>query len=133
MLESSGVLREVASVLRTWELRELPTAWAALLGEVAGSAAVKALPLLDHRLAYLDYEGSISGDRGIVRCCDRGTYELVQQEIPEQEIPGHETRERLTVELAGGLLHGTVRLTCQGQNWTLEPLEGLASFSNFCK
>ncbi len=106
MLESDGVLR-------TWELRELPKAWAVLLGEVAGSATVEALPLPDHRLAYLDYEGPISGGRGSVRCCDRGTYE------PFPETLGQETQDALAVELSGELLLGTVRLTCQGGEWRL--------------
>lgn len=101
MLEHEGVLR-------TWELRELPMAWAALLGESSDSAAVTAIPLPDHRLAYLDYEGPVSGDRGSVRCCDRGTFELLE-----------ETQDTLTVGLRGELLHGMVCLTCQGSGWTL--------------
>ena len=35
--------------------------------------------LPDHRLAYLDYEGPISGDRGSVTRWDRGTYDVEHQ------------------------------------------------------
>jgi hypothetical protein len=31
--------------------------------------------IADHRSLYLDYEGPISGDRGVVRRLDRGTIE----------------------------------------------------------
>ena len=34
-------------------------------------------PLADHRLAYLDYEGPVSGDRGSVRRLDFGTYQVI--------------------------------------------------------
>jgi len=105
------------SVLRTWELRELPSAWAARLGEVAENATVRALPLPDHRLDYLDYEGPIRGDRGSVRCCDRGTYELLQ-----------ESPLAITVGLRGELLLGRVYLTCQGSGWDLAARSNSADF-----
>ena len=47
MLESGGVLR-------TWRLLAEPTAGGPIAAE----------PLGDHRIAYLDYEGPLSGDRG---------------------------------------------------------------------
>ncbi len=102
MLESGGVLR-------TWELRELPAAWAELLGKTSTSTTVAAVPLPDHRLDYLDYEGPLSGDRGSVRRCDRGTYELLE-----------ETPDHLLVQLEGELLGGTAHLTLQGPPFTLE-------------
>ncbi len=101
---------EWEGALRTWELQELPSAWAALLGEAAENSAVPALPLPDHRLAYLDYEGPIRGDRGSVRCCDRGTYKLLQA-----------TQKALAVELRGVFLMGAFCLRRQGQGWTLAP------------
>ena len=119
MLESDGVLR-------TWELRELPAAWAALLGQTAGQAtseaaaggsSVIATPLPDHRLAYLDYEGPISGDRGSVCCCDRGTYELLQEKQKQKAAKG------LTLHLEGGRLNGSVRLAHEGESWTLTLVE----------
>jgi hypothetical protein len=52
--------------------------------------------LADHRLAYLDYEGPVSGDRGIVRRLDTGTF--CSGEKP------------LTYELTGQLIHGKIEL-----------------------
>lgn len=57
--------------LATWNLFELPTAWASALAqpvsedvsqEVAFPLTVKQLP--DHRAHYLDYEGPVSKGRG---------------------------------------------------------------------
>jgi hypothetical protein len=81
---------ERAGTLRTWALAEPPE-----LGR-----AIAAEPLTDHRLAYLDYEGPISGNRGIVRRWDAGTYEMLG-----------EAPERLTIRLQGVLLQGLVELT----------------------
>lgn len=108
---------ESGAVLRTWELRKLPSAWAAQLDaaaaeEAAETVSVQALPLPDHRLAYLDYEGLISGDRGSVRCVDRGTFAFLQ-----------ERPDRLVVELAGNLLHGMARLSCRDSCWKLSQYE----------
>lgn len=58
MLEDGGVLR-------TWRL----------LAEPAAGQVVRAEQLADHRLAYLDYEGPVSGGRGSVARWDHGTYE----------------------------------------------------------
>ena len=55
---------EVSGVLKTWRLPTPPA---------AGMVEATALP--DHRLAYLDYEGPVSGERGSVTCWDRGVYE----------------------------------------------------------
>lgn len=59
MVESDGVLR-------AWRLPAPPAA--------AGSD-LPAEPLGDHRLAYLDYEGPVSGNRGAVTRWDWGEYE----------------------------------------------------------
>jgi len=101
MLESGGALR-------TWDLRELPASWASALDEASHATEVTALPLPDHRIEYLDYEGPVSGDRGSVRCCDRGMFELVEAD-----------QESLTAVLAGALLRGTIRLHRQGEQWQL--------------
>ena len=34
---------------------------------------VPAIPLPDHRSIYLEFEGPLSGDRGTVQQCDRGS------------------------------------------------------------
>jgi hypothetical protein len=59
------LMLEVEGMLRTWALAELP---------VDGREIV-AQELADHRLAYLDYEGEVSNDRGRVTRSDRGSYQ----------------------------------------------------------
>ena len=59
------VMLESGDALRTW----------AVDAPIASGVLLPARALADHRLAYLDYEGPISGDRGTVRRLDRGTYE----------------------------------------------------------
>jgi hypothetical protein len=88
MLEADGVLK-------TWALPEAPTAGV----EVACEA------LADHRLAYLDYEGPISGDRGRVTRWDRGTCVVERQSDREW-----------VVKLAGGRLGGMVTLQYMGED-----------------
>ena len=47
-------------VLRTWALEREP----------AAKVDIPALALADHRLAYLEYEGPVSGDQGhVTRLC----------------------------------------------------------------
>ncbi len=107
MLEADGVLM-------TWELRRLPSSWSAALQQRAVSSpttaptTAPAIRLADHRLAYLDYEGPLSGNRGSVRCVDRGTYDVVK-----------ECSERLVVELQGSILSGAVTLLQQGSSWEI--------------
>jgi hypothetical protein len=77
MLESGGVLR-------TWALERLPHVWqAAHTRTIAGNpncptlsaeSTVVAMRLGDHRLAYLEKEGPLSGDRGTVVRVAAGTY-----------------------------------------------------------
>ena len=59
--------------LRTW----------ALACEPRAGVEIAARRLSDHRLAYLDYEGPVSGDRGSVRRWDAGTYEGTWEEADE--------------------------------------------------
>jgi hypothetical protein len=60
MLEHEGVLL-------TWALASPPDT----------PGPISARKLKDHRLAYLDYEGEISGNRGSVSRWDEGTFEAV--------------------------------------------------------
>ncbi len=66
MLEHEGKLR-------TWALAQPP--------DSAGPIPAELLP--DHRLAYLEYEGPISGDRGNVHRWDKGTY----KKVPYPDLP----------------------------------------------
>jgi hypothetical protein len=57
MLEADGVLR-------TWRLETPP----------ADGLVVTAERIADHRLAYLDHDGPVSGNRGVARPWDKGEY-----------------------------------------------------------
>lgn len=85
-------------VLRTWALAEEPS------GRL--SCAAEQLP--DHRLAYLDYEGEVSGGRGSVTRYDQGEYRLEKDDAAG-----------LVVELRGMRLCGTALLVPAGgdQRW----------------
>jgi hypothetical protein len=61
----------------------------------------------DHRLAYLEYEGPISGDRGEVTRWDGGTYQIVAS-----------TEDDLMIELAEGRLAGRIRLRRSAEQTT---------------
>jgi hypothetical protein len=80
MLEREGVTDEHR--LATWSLRELPAGWPGAAAD--GSAEVDAVALADHRAAYLDYEGPISGDRGAVSRIAAG--DLTWSEASERRI-----------------------------------------------
>jgi hypothetical protein len=67
---------EMCGSLKTWSIMQPP-----LQGVEMDAAA-----LPHHRLAYLDYEGPISGDRGSVTRWDRGTYELENQSESELDL-----------------------------------------------
>lgn len=60
-------LLEREDALATWALLKLPRP-----GE---SVAAERLP--DHRVAYLEYEGPVRGDRGSLRRIDSGRYETL--------------------------------------------------------
>jgi hypothetical protein len=67
--------------------------------------------LADHRLAYLDYEGPVSGDRGDVTRIDRGEYTATQWDD-----------DCICAILQGTRWRGSLRLTREdpGQRWLLE-------------
>jgi hypothetical protein len=82
-------LLEADAVLATWALPEPPHAPHAMLAEA----------LFDHRPAFLEYEGPISGGRGSVRRWDRGTYAVSRR-----------TDDEWVVALKGAKLSGTATL-----------------------
>jgi DNA polymerase Ligase (LigD) len=84
------LMLEFGDALRTWALAEEPTPGVPIAAE----------ELPDHRLAYLDYEGPISGDRGTVRRWDAGRFELLS-----------ESRLEIHIRLAGDRVAGEARLT----------------------
>jgi hypothetical protein len=83
------LMLEAGDVLETWALAQLPRDWRAAhartaekyptCAPLAADNSVSAEHLAGHRLAYLDYEGSISEERGeVVRVAAR-TYSLLSQ------------------------------------------------------
>jgi hypothetical protein len=83
MLEHGGVLW-------TWALSEEPTV----------GRRLAALRLADHRLAYLEYEGEVSGGRGAVTRWDAGHYERM-----------HEEADDLVLRMSGQRISGEVILS----------------------
>jgi hypothetical protein len=83
------LMLETAGVLRTW----------AIDAPVVPGVDLPARSLPDHRLAYLEYEGEVSGGRGTVRRCDRGVYR-----------PLVWTDDRVRVLLEGDQLAGEAEL-----------------------
>jgi len=91
------LMLEQGTVLRTWALAEEPSA----------GRDIAASQLPDHRLAYLDYEGPISGDRGSITRWDAGEYQ-----------PVSESADELHITLAGRKLIGAAVLRQQKtQRW----------------
>ena len=83
------LMLERGDCLRTWRLVRPPDTATLVETEALG----------DHRLAYLDYEGPVSGGRGTVERWDHGTYEAVES-----------TDNRVVVRLAGRKLDGLATL-----------------------
>lgn len=91
---------ESQKVLRTWALAVEPS------GDRVSCFAEQ---LADHRTAYLDFEGEISGGRGTVLRFDAGDYCLVQDD-----------EQTMIVNLSGRRLRGTATLIRGGyddQRW----------------
>jgi len=93
---------ESGDVLLTWQLKREP--------RHSEDLPIEAHRIADHRKAYLDYEGPISGDRGHVSRVDRG--ELAIQESQEDKV---------RFDLLGKRLTGTFRLRREGEQWVFEP------------
>jgi hypothetical protein len=96
---------EAGAVLKTWALAEPPRP----------GVEIEAAPLADHRLAYLDYEGPISGDRGSVMRWDCGQCTVERQ-----------TAAQWVLDLDGGKLHGTLTVCCTAE----EPSKWLVRFEH---
>jgi len=95
MIERDGVLL-------TWQLLAQPTD--------PGALPIVAKRIGDHRLAYLDYEGPVSGDRGQVRRVDAGTAEFEDF-----------TASYCAVILRGERISGRFALAAAGDGaWTLD-------------
>jgi hypothetical protein len=75
MLEAEGELL-------TWRLSVWPPDLSAAQPEVS----LQATPLPPHRLAYLEYEGPVSDNRGVVRRVEAGTFDWVNRASDFREI-----------------------------------------------
>ena len=83
--------RDADGPLTTFRVRAWP---------VAGRQALT--PLADHRRAYLDYEGEVSGGRGSVRRVEAGTWADAgagRLRLESHEINGKPARRRLNLVL----------------------------------
>lgn len=102
--EHWDLMLERGDVLLTWRLVREP---------VDGSSLpIPAEKLGDHRRAYLDYEGPLSGGRGSVRRVDAGTFEFEAATPDEYEI-----------RLGGGRLIGRFSLAAVDDHWVLANAE----------
>ena len=90
---------ENGDVLLTWRLDRIPSE----------GCEFDVIGLLDHRKAYLDYEGPISGNRGSVSRVDRGDFELVEA-----------TDDSLVTRVMGMRLRGTVWLQKKTSDGSLD-------------
>ena len=80
---------EAGATLRTWRLAAPPET----------NRTIAAEPLGEHRLAYLDYEGPISGSRGSVRRWDAGEFDWLENQAAA-----------VRVALRGRRCHGPAKL-----------------------
>lgn len=99
---------EAGETLATWQVFGDPTA----LTEAGEPIAAKRIG--DHRRAYLDYEGPVSGNRGQVKRIDRGSCRLLDEQP-----------DRWVFHLAGSIMIGTYKLaaaTHSAGEWTLHRL-----------
>lgn len=79
------VMFESAGMLRTWAIDSPP----------APACDLAAEQLADHRLAYLEFEGEVSGGRGRVSRWDGGAFDVLE-----------DAESRIELRLSGGRLAG---------------------------
>lgn len=89
------LMLEHAGALRTWRLYAAPDTESLIVAE----------QLADHRLAYLEYEGPVSGGRGQVTRWDWGVYRQTEG-----------SPERIVCELSGERLVGSIVLTTSDES-----------------
>ena len=102
MLHWDLLLEDVsAGHLLTWRLLQEPDS----------VTTIPAEPLSPHRLAYLDYEGPVSGNRGTVAQWDAGRYERHHSD------ESSETIAPFTVRLRGRRLNGIFQFSDADRAW----------------
>lgn len=103
--EHWDLMLEQGDVLLTWQLFRDPT--------VPSNYPISARRIGDHRKAYLDYEGPLTGNRGTVHRVDSGTVEI------EASTP-----ESCCFVLSESRLHGTFILRREAEGWKFEASGG---------
>jgi len=101
--EHWDLMLESGDALMTWQLLREPVDAAGL--------PIPAVRIGDHRKAYLDYEGPVSGDRGHVTRVDHGTCEF-------HEVSGGS----VTMTLGGSRFKGRFALISEGDRWSLDSI-----------
>lgn len=93
------LMLESGETLRTWRL----------LDEPGPGRCIAAEPLPDHRKAYLDYEGPVSGNRGRVARWDTGefTWTASSDDALSLRLHGERFSGRVVIE-STGLEHAMV-------------------------
>lgn len=94
---------EAGDALKTWAMAQPP----------AAGVEIDCDELPDHRTAYLDYEGPVSGERGFVAQWDHGVY-----------TGGQQNDAQWVVELAGNRITGRVvlqRSADDPKRWQFSP------------
>jgi hypothetical protein len=83
------LLLESGETLRTWALIRPPEA----------DKAIAADRLADHRVEYLEYEGPVSGNRGVVSRWDAGTFRWLADgpELVAVALDGRQLKGQLTL------------------------------------
>ncbi len=96
------LMLERGDVLATWSVGS----------PIVPGRDLAAARLADHRLAYLDYEGPVSGDRGVVRRVAAGRYRVRQWDGDTVSVTlvGDQLSGELELSRAGGAAGWALRL-----------------------
>jgi hypothetical protein len=98
------LMLETGDVLRSWRLEKRPR----------DQESIRATAIGDHRIAYLDYEGPVSNNRGTVKRWDSGDF--------TGDALGH---EQVLIQVKGSKLQGYLKLHRRlGDDWEVMYLEG---------
>jgi hypothetical protein len=100
--EHWDLMLEHEGVLLTWQLFAEPGPGLPI--------PIEASRIGDHRRAYLDYEGPVSGGRGFVKQVDSGSVYIEQL-----------TADRCRFRAGGSRLSGAYELLLDPRGWTLRP------------
>ena len=88
---------EDGSSLLTWKLEKPPIA----------NLEITAFHIGNHRLAYLDYEGPVSGGRGTVTRWDAGEFEWIER-----------NDDRISVSIHGRILKANAIWAISQRTWS---------------